>query len=455
MHVIFSPFNVISSLSSDKGPANDLPSEMILQVFKFLSLDQSPGPSLVCRSWNQLYKKSSFWKDFCRNTFFDKEILFEEDLQIMEKDPWGYFQLCTNADYAFVEMLGEPGKSVTSLLIADYKLFCGYLDGTIQFWDSKNDKMVSLATEQTAMINHLLIHQGLLVSSSTDSTIKVYDFKNSKLLRTFQLPNFVYATSLEIEDGELIAGCDDGSIVIWDFCNSEEPKWLIFNRHNDSVISCKKMNNKLITGSYNGDIIQHDLKSESADEFNGICLMNLLKWLFVPEEGVLSGCTNNSGEEIIHKVRFDVTEDTQIFDFPYTVQLTLGRGKKITVEGKDTLLKFKPFFSNEKQAGEMLYSAKIENSIWHGLGHEIVTDTGAEIDIWDAKNYKHKQSLPTLHIDKNESLDCYVDSEKNSSIESNLEKAEETLMLGNGKYLVIAAPQRPVTLWMKSYAMKG
>lgn len=141
---------------------------------------------------------------------------------------WQFDQAKNSFDHLVV--LEGHVRGITSLLVAETKLWSASMDSTIRIWDIPSGRCDAILTKQNNGHNNAICclkqipsfpptNQSYVASGGCDGTIKIWNMQGSHIF-TIPLGDGIFVTALEIFCDEigghpmLIAGLSDGRINI-------------------------------------------------------------------------------------------------------------------------------------------------------------------------------------------------------------------------------------------------
>ena len=157
------------------------------------------------RRWNQILKKDPVW---CRLFYSHFPHVNPSAIKNFQNAYYIHFNV-TNGVYAS-HTLEQRGRWITSLAIADGKLFFSY-GHLIKVWDLKREGCTAIFLGHSNQVFSLAIADGKFFSSSSDSTIKVWDIKTGECTAIFQ-GHKNNVRCLAVADGKLFAGSWDNKM---------------------------------------------------------------------------------------------------------------------------------------------------------------------------------------------------------------------------------------------------
>ena len=215
-----------TSAATPTRTIQDVPQEIMLQIFSNLSAPDASKASRVCREWNLLLNDNDLWKIFFNRDF--KPRGDSSKVENAQKDYKACYILgsnLTNGVCAQHVLRGHTGK-VECLAYANEFLFSGSQDKTIRVWHNRTlirvlsghkDGITSIfyPNGHKDAVTSLVYADELLCSGSADKTIKVWDIKTGDCLRTLEGHEGAI-TCLVDADGLLCSGSADNKIKVWD-----------------------------------------------------------------------------------------------------------------------------------------------------------------------------------------------------------------------------------------------
>jgi WD40 repeat protein len=149
-------------------------------------------------------------------------------------------------------------STLSSLAVAEGRLFSGSYDGTIKVWDLNTLTEVGTLAGHTDGVLSLAVAEGRLYSGSYDKTIKVWDLNTLTEVGTLAGHTSSVA-ALAVAESKLYSGSTDKTIKVWDLNTLTEVGTLA--GHTDGVLSLAVAEGRLFSGSYDKTIKVWDLNT--------------------------------------------------------------------------------------------------------------------------------------------------------------------------------------------------
>jgi WD40 repeat protein len=209
----------LTATPSQNSPLLKLPSEILVEILRSLSLPEVGMSRLTCKHFYEALQDDFVWKILFRSHFpkVIKEI--KGDYQQAYKHQYLLNSNLTNGIYT-ENMLQSNGDQVQSFIVHDDKLYSGSSDNTIKIWDLNSNQCIATLSGHGKKIYSLALHNGKLCSGSSDGKIKVWDLNSNECIDTL-LDHVTAVNSLAIHDGKLYSCSWDGIIKIWDLNSNQ------------------------------------------------------------------------------------------------------------------------------------------------------------------------------------------------------------------------------------------
>ncbi len=278
-----------------------LPSEVMLHIFRNLNTSNILPASLVCREWNVLLIDEPLWKFFLNRDFQMSETenakeIYQREHRLNCNLVRGIYALRviptgsgTKSDHAYVKggklflpnwegeieiwdlekgvlekkLSGDRTTAISLVVTKEGKLLSGFADGSIQVWNLETDLCEgTLPGDGSQPIYLFPTTEGKLISADNGNQIKFWDLKSGLCEKThFNGHRLWIFCRIMTEDGKLISGSSEGKIAIMDF--AEEVFETTFESKDKEGIHSLFLTDdeRLISGSHDGVIRIWDLKT--------------------------------------------------------------------------------------------------------------------------------------------------------------------------------------------------
>lgn len=146
---------------------------------------------------------------------------------------------CRSQNRTPIQVLEEAKDSVTSVIVKDFEIITGSVDGRLRTYDLRGGQL------STDVVGHPItsvwqsLDNNCILVSTLDSTIRLFDKANGGLLQTFNghvNTEYRIRSCLGQADKYVLSGSEDGRVLNWDLVSgklvSDSPA------HDGAVVTC-------------------------------------------------------------------------------------------------------------------------------------------------------------------------------------------------------------------------
>ncbi len=248
-----------STLSNSEGvpptEIQNLPPELLLQIFKDLKPSEALNARTVCSGWNILLIDPHLWKGFFARNFpgLVSSLPIDTDYREAYKKIHLHSNLANEVCKRRLPALKGHRSRVTDLVCTDEKLFSASTGNMIKIWDVKTGAWIADLKGHKDGVSSLLYVNGTLISSSFDQTIRFWDVKKAACTKSLAGHNPGF-TSLCHANDRLFLGDYEGNILSFVFKTSEAEN--LPKMDMDEITCLAFGNSRLYIGSWGGTAIK-------------------------------------------------------------------------------------------------------------------------------------------------------------------------------------------------------
>jgi hypothetical protein len=252
---------------------NTLPAEILVTIFKKLSVNDLINVSYVSKEWKKISYDDSLWQPLFTQRF--------RNCPNKEKET-SWKKLYTNA-CAFYPKIDEntPIEIDTYSSFVQNPVFSASAtqglnfatcspSGDISIKDTANNNLIQIPTgakAKRAAIQALAIHKKIIVAGYRDGSVRAWDWSYDKPLLQ-KVPKCKQPVSaIAIHNTIIIMGCANGDIYKRDL--SAPQKFTHLTGHNKSVLSVAIQDNIVVSGSEDKTVRVWDLKNRTSSLLEG------------------------------------------------------------------------------------------------------------------------------------------------------------------------------------------
>jgi len=149
----------------------------------------------------------------------------------------------------------DTSNQVRWLDTMDNNIISGGDDGFIRIWD-RDLKTLTNKIYHSSRVHSVIYHDNLLISGGEDSIIKIWDTRNNKCMGSLS-GHTDCIRYLQFDNNHIISGSWDCNIKIWSLVAAKE---LVSLPHYSYVLCFQSLNNKILSGTYDGYIFDWKIK---------------------------------------------------------------------------------------------------------------------------------------------------------------------------------------------------
>lgn len=188
---------------------NTVPREIILEIFKYLEIEDLGEVAQVCRQWNLCNQDDTLWRFFLKRDFWEERPVAKAK-EVYRR----YHQLNIHLSRGIYATRTYQILNSCPPVINEKQVIFGR-EQDIEILNLATGKQEQTLKGHTEKITSLLLtKEGKLISSSLDKTIKIWNLKEGYCEQTVCTGR--KAGSFAVTEQKIIGGFDDGTIKIWE-----------------------------------------------------------------------------------------------------------------------------------------------------------------------------------------------------------------------------------------------
>ncbi len=241
-------------ISPSENP--NLPVEIVLKIFRGLSVSDAARASCVCWEWHDLLNDRPLWAFYLARDLQRSETASPKEL---------YREICSfNSNLAkgiYSTRVIEVGGDVVDVCVKDKKLITASSEGAIGVLNLETGVCEKTLDGDPDGISALcLTKEGILLSGGRKGRILVWNLEDGVCKKTFSGHGSLIVSLISTKNGKIASGSHRGIIAISDLSSGICEK--AFKGHREDVTSFVLTDDgKLVSGSVDGKIKLWELPS--------------------------------------------------------------------------------------------------------------------------------------------------------------------------------------------------
>ncbi len=263
-----------------------VPTEVLFEIFRKLSVSDAAAACLVCREWDMLINDNSLWKFFAKR---DVMCSFKRPETEPAKESYRINLNLIRGVYSTTVI--QTGNNSEFCCIHARKLFTGSMAGSIQIWDL--DKGKCLKTFLSTMISSVVpIDSDKLISGSISGKIQILDLHAFTSITLKKRHRAMISALLLANNGQqLLSGSHDKTIRVWDLNKGTCER--VLKGHQDQIQSlCFTPEGELLSSSMDGAIRVWNLETGDCIQVVTSRYMLAKSLLLTHQREIVADCIN-------------------------------------------------------------------------------------------------------------------------------------------------------------------
>lgn len=272
------------------------PDELILNIFRNLSVKDLRACSLSCKQLNTLTQDDSLRRSLFHRDFPHKNLLPSAISSEAYKEMYKIHSNIKKGVYSSMALTGgDPQDQVMCLTHVDGILHSGSAQGRIEAWDSKTGRRIAAFRVGVEHIHALAFADGKLFAAVGDE-IQIMHYQTGIFIEVLT-DHDEAVLDIAVHNGMLFSASADSTVRIWDL-KTYECIHVIDHTHDvqgeDQVLVMIVTDDRLISGTMKGIVHIFDLNTLKTTGWGSVAHRDRINAMALDEEGRLITCSDDT-----------------------------------------------------------------------------------------------------------------------------------------------------------------